>query len=481
MPFTIDGLHVPMHDWQANAIKDGGFQNFTGYIPEDTLRRHPTQIAQGAVLTGFSDSESVVWEGPVDADPEPDRGLVKITATGHMGRARAAVGRRLYLVRDYSLIQDGGDEPMLFTPVNDNIEAEVRESQLFFRAFVDETYTINQAHPLAMWAPGALITSYAYDIIKSGNTNDFELRMQSFTGPSGSRTNLEDIALTAGGPGSRDVAISVPEDGLVWNLRNVTGSAPTANRKVRLQNMRIRGLATTDNFRSDQVIADVGSALGYDISGVKTSVLDVMPLDWTQGSWLDLMLYISGLEDRRVLVREDRGSGPFLDYDGWDTTWKIRRARDGSPELEALPVYNRVIVHYSDPAGTPLQVTVDVSVPELALRGITNVWEESLSDPQLDSTLAQTVANYLAERYSTKRYAGKVDIIGATSDSGRPVPPFEVLPGGVVNASDFGPDDAKILRIHEVQYRPTGATLGLESPVSIDGLVALYGLQLARA
>lgn len=481
MPFTIDSVHVPMQNWQANAIKDGGFQNFDGDIPEEWLRRYPDSIGQGAVLTAYQDGDSVIWEGTLDADPEPVRGLAHVTATGAMQRAQRATGRRLYLTRDYSLWQDGGDEPMVFTPALDNIEAEVRTSQLFYRGFVDETYTTGDAHPLAMWAPGDLVTSYAFDIVKSGNTNDFELRMQRFTGPSGTRTLIEDIALTAGGPSARDVAITGAEDGLVANLRNVSGAAPAVNRKVRVKNLRVRGRASTDNMRTDQVIADVGAALGYDTTkAITTSTLDCMPLDWTSGTWLELMLYIASLEDWRVLILEDQGKGPVVDYGPWATTWKIRRSRHADPDLDALPLYNNFVVHYTDTAGAPLQVSTSVSVPSLTARNVTNTFEQTLSDPQADSTLAQSVLAFLAARYSVPRYQGPIDIVGATTPSGRPASAYEVRPGDLVEVGDWGPEDTRTLRVHEVTYQPHRVTLGIEAPVTIDGLVALYGLELAR-
>jgi hypothetical protein len=476
--WTVDGNPVDLeNDWRCNVVANGGFDLMTGTIKEAAARARMWQIAQGAPIIGYQSANKVLWAGRLATDPLLERGRARLVARGGMVRGLKTSGRRLYQTRDYSQWQDGGDEPFEFDIITDNVESEVRKSQLFFRGFSDEDYASGDSHPLALWAKGALITRYAFDLVKSGNTDDFVIRMQRFTGPIGARTQTEELSLQSGGPTGSDHTISTPEDGLVCRMTNVSGNAPTKNKKVRIKQLRVNGIAPGDTFRDDEVITDLGKALGYDVSGVRTGTLNVLPFDLTDGSWAESGLsYMAMLTDRCWLVLEDRGlseghalTGERLIYAPWEEEVELRLAKETRAQLTPLELFNKVVVKYTTVGDTDQEYTALATPNPLAMFGYDNVYELRLTDPQADDVLAGQVATTLSERYSKKRYAG---VLEATT--------YDVLPGSLAVLADFGPGKSVSLRIQEVEFSARGARVGVETPVSPDRLIALAALEAAR-
>src|SRR5262245_17432833 len=44
--WVIDGTTVPVLDWVANAVADGGYDSMTGYVPESVLWANPARMLQ---------------------------------------------------------------------------------------------------------------------------------------------------------------------------------------------------------------------------------------------------------------------------------------------------------------------------------------------------------------------------------------------------------------------------------------------------
>lgn len=484
--WTVDGRPVDVSDWRANSVINGGFDQMEGSITAATARRLPFSVAQGATVTAYLDSGNVMWEGRLSSDPHIQEGVARFGALGHKERLEKEHGRLLYQTRDYSLWQDAGDEPHSIAFMEDNIDAEARRSALFFRIYRDETYASGDVRYVALWVPGAEITRYAGNIVRSSDTAFWDIRIQRFTGPSGARTVVADHGLNTGDPTSLDETIATPEDALLIGLRNLSGvsTTPGQNQTYRFNNLRVNGIASGDTFTIVDVFNDVADRVDLDVGGVAAGLTtNVLPLDWTEGAWSELLDYVAmlGLAWWRVL--EDRGSGPYLEAATWDDSraWTTMQSHHGARlSLAPLEVFNRVVVHYQSVSGIARQVTVDADPDPLAGTGLTNTYEEELADPQANATLATAVADALIGQVAERRFAGSIDLVQARDEAGRDSP-LEVLAGDVVTVADWDMGESRAMRIHEVEYRPDGISVGIESEVSVTAMIAGAALDPRRA
>jgi hypothetical protein len=241
----------------------------------------------------------------------------------------------------------------------------------------------------------------------------------------------------------------------------------------------VNGIAPADEFLTSDVVADIGKRLGYDTSKVNGGGSNALPFDLTDGAWGESGLtYMAGLDDWRWLVLGDAGHGSILDFGPWDRTWHVFTSQDAAPDLQNLPRYNRVVVQYTSVNGTPQEVEV-LSDEGPFTNGVYRTWYEQLSDPQPDAVLATSVANILLARLSSARVTGSIDIVDAREDSGVGSP-YAVLPGSFVDLADWMPAQSLVQRIMEVAYTSTSIRLGVETPVSIDGVVSQYNLAKLR-
>ena len=479
--WTVDGVPVPITDWVANMVADGGYDSMSGTIPESVARANPGRITQEAPVAAYANGDVPIWYGHLVGDPQIEGGVARLEATGYNDRAKGASDRRLYQTMDYSLYQDGGDPPMNFSPATEDIESEVRASSLWWKVVKDFAYSSGDYHPLAAWMSGAEVTRVAGDVViggPGGTVGDCDLRIQSFTGPSGSRTTIADLALSA--DFSFDETFDAPEDGVALGPRFNAPHTPGASHQVRVRNLRANGIAVGDEMLTSEVAADIGRALGYDVSAVTVGGQNALPFD-LQGSWADDGLsYLSLLDDWRWLVLHDAGRGPVLDYGPWDSrVWRVLRGQNAVPSLTPLPLYSQVVVKYQDSAGKPQQVSLMADPNPLAARGYDRVWYETLTDSQPDDTLATTVASTILSRVSAPRYSGSVDIVGAALISGVGSA-YSVRAGDTVDIADWAPGLNLRQRIAEVEFRPDGVRVGVEVPVTAAGVVAAYGIEQLR-
>lgn len=480
--WTIDRLPVDVSEWRCNAVANGGFDRLTATIPERVARRWRSRISQGALVTGYESSVRVVWEGELDAAPSSDEGRGKLTAVGRKRRAEEGFGRRLYQTRDYRLWQDATVDPFDLTEQGD-FEAKVRGSHLWFGFGKGTDTAVNDRAPLCAWVPGALIARYAFTVVKNRGITTAELQTHRFTGPTGARALVATHSLSGGGSLDVDQTVSDPEDALSIRLFSTDAVTNAARLADRVKNLRLNDIAPGDTFRTDEVAADIASAVGYDPAGVRTSDVNALPFDLTQGSWAESGLaYMALLDDWRWLVLEDRGlaeggppRGAYLDYGPWERIWTLHRAGSAAPALVQLPVHNLVVVKYRDLHDKPMEVSLLASPDPLAEQGLTNRWEEELTDRQPDATLATAVATAILARVSRPRYAGRIEIVGASDEAGRGGA-YAVRPGDLARVAE----DDLTHRIYEAEYRHDGVTIGVETPVTAAGLIALAGLRRSR-
>lgn len=495
--WTIEDLPVELEGWRANVLAFGGYDRMEGLIPERVVRRHAGVVDVGARITAYDSAGAIRWQGEIPDAPEFDEGMAKIQAAGAIRRAHEARDRLMYQIQNVELFSDAHGAPHNFSG-GTLVDGRARKTDLYYQLRKDEAYPAtgdDSRYQLALWVPGSPggISRVAGSIAKSISTVNAEFRLRRFTGPSGTVTDVATYGLDTADPTTFDTTISSPEDAIMLTLQVASAHTPTQNRIFRLYGLKVNGITAGDTFFTSEIAADIGGRLGYDTAGVLSSGLNGLPFDLAAGSsWAEEgLFYMAMLSDWRCLVLAedpDRKAGPVLDFGPWARSWTVQRASDALPDLRAMPIHNQVIVVYTDGAGRQGRVTVDADGESgrpvdpftgTPLAGKRIPWTETLTDVQPDESLATSVANYLLPLVVSRRFAGRIEISGARAEDGTG-DLYAPRGGDVVELADWAPLEAASLRVFEVELRPDGATLGIESPVSASGLIAGMALRRAR-
>lgn len=467
--WTLDDRAIDLRDY-VGTTEFGGDGSARGVLPARQARR----AEQGSILRGYADGETLLWAGKVERPTLESVGEVELAAAGFKEDAVRAFGRRLYLSQDNGLWSDANDPP-LEAGGTESIQVRSERSHLEMTETSGQEIAQNAEHGLAMWAPGTPggIQRVAGTWQRGPTTGPTgrRLRVDRYTGPDGARTNEASIDYGAGmGPTPFDEPISVPEDGLVIAHRFVAASGVFgADRITRITHLRVNGIAPGDTFRTDEVVADIGRALGWDVAGVKQSALNAMPFDLTDGNWFEAGLAYMAMLDGWVVDI----SGPNLAYFPWDTyEWEALQSEGAVCELAPTVLYDGVIVSYEDIGGARRQVVLNPAGDPLPL--ISNPFHEELTDPQRDSSLADAMAAALLPQATTLQHEGTIRLSAArrTKGGGSSRNPAQIRAGHQLRIPDFQTGEAETVRVVGTEFTEDQVTVKVDAAVSAAKIVA---------
>lgn len=487
LSWTIEGLPVDLEDWRANVLAFGGYDRMEGIIPERVLRRRPGSIDVGACITAYDPAGSIVWQGDLSEPPKISNALAALQAEGPISRARRARDRVLHQSRDYGGWVTKDSDPHNFGN-NSEWTLDSAGGKLYWLIPNGTSITQNDQAGFIRWFQGALPRRIAGTIAGHASGN-FELQLYTGIGPAGAPASRATLGLGTM-PATFDWSWTPGSDDYVKLLIRRTGATATAAVPIehRITGLRVNDRASGDDVSTSALAADLGGLLGYDTSEVVSSGFNGLPFDLANpSSWAeDGLFYLAALTDWRCLVRAEdpeRRAGPVLDFGPWSRRWRFLRQANAVPDLRSVPPYNRVVVNYHNAAGRDSRVVLEITDPDplagTPLAGQKRDWVENLADAQPDETLATAVAEYLKPRVSATQLVGRIEIVAARAADGTGHV-YSPCGGDVGELLDWGPAESKTLRIHEAEYRPDGATLGIEAPVSAAGLMAGIALQRAR-
>lgn len=469
--WTIAGKPVPIQDFSAGSEANLGFGQMRGTLRASDARSLPTTVKQGAIIRASTDDGRIFYQGRISGPPTIQRGLAVIAAQGEGARAVKRSTRLPYQIRAYDVYTDMAGNPHNYA--SNPTKFAISNSGALV-AVLAEGGTINagEYNGYAFWVPGATITRVAATWGSSFIDADFRWELFVGAGPSGATTNDFNQGMSGfGGTFDRTLATTADHILLLFARRNtssVVGPGATL-----LRDLRINCIAPGDTFTGSQVVTDVGGRLGYDTSGVISTGLNVLPLDWASGSWADLLTYIANMEDRVWGVYEDNQ----LTYAAWgEKEWTCYQAHGAKVDLTQLEIFNGVTVKYKDVGGSDREVTLMADPDPLAGTGMINIYPAELADVQADSTVVTQVAGNLLPQVSSVRYVGRVETPHLWDSRMRDAP-YEGRPGATLRVPDFAEG---AMRIASVDYTRTGVILGIEAPVSAFGAIRQSELETLR-
>lgn len=412
----------------------GGYDRATVRIPEDDLVRvGPTQRS---ILSVFQGNGRILWEGRLSLLPAARRGVVQLEASGYRVGATKAHGRLLLQTRDLSIWSDPVTSPYGGTgsDVSFSTDGGVVKA-------VNPT-AASQTLRMRAWFPGSFPTRVAAST---------SVTVLTGVGPSG--------ALTSQGTGT-DVSFATNITDDMVEVRATVDAQST----LTISDLRVNGSETQgDSFSTSDAIRVIGTALGWDVSGVPDLGMNVLPFDWLRGGWHEALDYLTELKDVAWRVLDDRGQGAFLEVADWSREWTTFW-ESGADDSGLLPleVFDRVIVWWTDLAGAHHSVKADAAAD--LLTGSANAHEITLSDRQPDETLAKGVASTALAYLSTPRYRGSVTVAEATRSDGAAGGILDILPGDSLVIADWERSTSQALRIRDVSFGDGvgPVTLGIE-------------------
>jgi hypothetical protein len=480
LSWSIDSVPTHIVGYHYNAIANGGFDQMRGEVPLAEWVAFPTPPGQGAIVQASQDNGRVAWYGRLSAAPQIIDGVARIAAQGEKVRAVKATNRRFYQSKDYSLFTERAADPFNAAVSDDKLYVRINPGRIVIREISSNVVLAGtEFQGVVAWVPNAgPISRIAFTVQKfGGNDANYDLRVYTGPGPSGGWTQRYSAAQGAGSASAIDVTTGAPasHDAVIIQLnRTAAGTRAGDPWGVGITGLRVNGLAVGDTFTGSQVISNIATALGYGTAGIQTTALNVLPLDFSSGAWADDMTYVALLEDAFWRVLENAN----CEYALWSNArlWNVYQDRGAMADLTPLEVFNQVTVHYLTAHGAPAQVTVIANPDPLAGTGITNTFEESLTDVQGDATLATALATALMARLQVQRYSGTIRVVETFDQNGGG--PFDIRPGDRITVSDFGPSQSITLRVSEteVDEKDDAVLAHVEQPDEADRLTALARL-----
>jgi hypothetical protein len=446
--FTIDDKSVPLSSWQLEAEADWGDRTLTGQVP-----RSVTLAEQGAPVKAWRSDGTLLWSGEMPLDPRPDGDVLFIRAEGFAENLAAQRTRMFYRKDGTDGWVNAEDEPHNYNVDEDVLDCEVRPTSLFLRWRKGETVNTGQSRGWLIWVEGSTITRYTFTHIDNMGVTDNVWRIYRATGPAGGATQVADHSLLVGSANVAQNVSSAEDELLIFYRRNGGNHTAAQTFKGRIVKLQIYGRTTSDTFSASDVVSDVGTNAGFDVSGVQSNSLAVLPLDWTDPHPA-LLTFMAELTDWRWLLRgEELRFGPF------ERTWSLDTTTDAVATLEPEKRYRRVRIPFRNLAGVMREgeaIAADTSAPDETWYG------PALEDPQQNDTLAVSAAGLLADHMASRRVSGSVQI-GKVRGVG-PASPYDVEAGDLLNMTDLAPDLGP-QRIRTATYRPgEDVTVGIGEP-----------------
>lgn len=456
---TIDGEEVPIeNDYQFSETALGGYDTASFSIPASVALSRRNVIEQDAPIVVWDDGANELWTGKIESPPKFKDNLAGIEANGYQHDARRSTDRLMYQLIGTESWAEMDADPYNYDTMK-GYTTNITPGALSIRRNRDETFQNNDHDGFVIWVPGANPRKFTCVVNKPETMQNFEIRIRTGSGPSGSLNTVQAYSLRSGSPDPLPdkATISVPLDGpddlvaLVMSA-NANDVEVGASHRVWFSDVRVNGIANKANidvFTTSDVAKDIARRLGWDVNQISAQDFNALPLDFVDQDWGEDLDYISLLDNCPWQVLGHNGDLSMRrrpwNYDEIEVAREDGAVLDLTPE----PIYDIVRVVYTTPAGKPAEVQKQQGNG----RELPPV---ELSDPQRDNRAARALAERLLDEFGSSRWSGTV-----TLNSG----PRTLHAGRILVISDWDAgDDSLPHQIEDVSQSATEITLGIRAP-----------------
>ena len=462
MQAAIDGRPVELEDWQCDAAVDWGYRTMTGKVPSWV-----TWAVQEAPIQIWLEDGTELWAGKLALDPSMDRGKLSIRAEGFATDIAASTTRMFYRIDGLGTWSDKEEDPYLGTN-NDKYQLDIRPGMMRWKQDPSDAFVTNDQAGFTTWVEGGEITKYSFVVTAGGSYAAFDLQTQRFMGPNGTKTTISTHGLN---PVASPITgtMASPEDALVVRMIANTNAGAGTRRVVRITEAKIYGRTNDDAFSASEVVTDVGGDAGFNVDGVQTNPLSILPLDWADDHTA-LLTYMAESCDWHWEALGPSPGGPKLAFGPYEGTF-TGNADGLEVTVENQKRYNAVEVPFRTISGLERSVTATADPDPFPGRTVTFTADE-LEDAQPDAVLASAIASAQVAYLSSARVGGRVKVGKVTDEHGGVRDGFAIRPGNLLVISDrpeLGPQ-----RIQAVSYRENEVTVELNDDFNVIRLLAEF-------
>lgn len=487
-----------------SSVMPGGYSGMDFRMPDAARSATPGVFKYGAqvqarIAPTYAGEGTVVWDGYIRTPTPNADGTCTMHAVGWKTLIEERSDPLLWQTRYYGDWQTPDSDDFSDSFHNSqHIDAMVQDAALKWVSQKGTDIADGNKAMVLWWgggndaSPQHVCRRIAGRILGSDNVGgqsaaNWSLHLERFTGPvsAGSATDVYifwnemndknsspfDITLGAGvgGPASL-IGFTLYKKGAVTN------NSLNKTWRFWVENLRVNDLASGDSYTASAMVNDLKDRLGFGNDYVTATSQNVLPLWWQQGTWADLMDYLSGTEGNwKWGVWEMGAQGPRIEFRDWNTgntTWKVW-AYPQSGVANAVDVqladsediYSVVDVTYKQGGSSRIRhARVNVSPNPFSgldnpLKSRQRTYTFALPDIQFDDAFAKNVAQKLANDFGTQRYSGTIRASYAQdAATGNDKSSYQIKAGDKLNIVDF-PGGNFIERIYEVQHDDNGSTL----------------------
>ena len=486
-----------------SSVMPGGYSGMDFRMPDSARTATPAVFKYGAnvrakIAPNYAGAGTIIWEGYMRTPTPNADGTATMHAVGYKTLMEERSDPLLWQTRYYGDWQtpDSDDFGDAFHN-SQHIDAMVQDSALKWVAQRQTDIADGNKASLLWWgggndaAPQHVCRRIAGRLLGSDNvgnqTNaEWSFHLERFTGPisAGSATDVYVFWNEMNDKNSSAFDLSIgaalggPASLIGFTLYKKSASPGGLNKTWRfwIENLRVNDLAPGDSYTSSQMVNDLKDRLGFGNAYVTSTSQNILPLWWQEGTWADLMDYLSGTEGNwKWGVWEQGAQGPAIEFRDWNTgntTWKVW-AYPASGLANAVDVqiadsedvYSVVDVTYKQ-GGTSRIRHAKVNVSPNPFAGLDNplrtrqrTYTFALPDIQFDDAFAKNVAQNIANDLGSQRYSGTLRLTYAQDAStGNDKSAYQIKAGDKLNIVDF-PGGNFIERIYEAQHDENGTTL----------------------
>lgn len=465
-------VSVVIQDLDAQD-EPGGYTTIEGTLPLD--RFNPGLFVPGSEWKVVGTDGVEAWYGWL-LEPVIDVDRIRLTGRGTKTLADRNIRRMMFLSRNSADFVTADSDPHSYL-TGDVYSANAEGSRIVFIAEPNDAVNPTSRSGIVFWAEGVQIHSMAFTFEWNGQggPNLNVLRIQSAKGPTGQLVqeagdiplNRPDLTIdrNIAAPGERD---------LVWvGMHRVDNVVAQINNKIKmtLKNIRVRGLAHTDEFYAQDVVKEVCERLNVDTEDVQFDGVDLHALDQKDGSFGELLDLVSLISDFRWKILH-RGNGLYCDFAPWDEKVWVTTRGEGPSNLYALSRYNRVAVRYRTPKGITRDVVVepvDIDEEDPFTNELEVIYPQGgpveLPDRYNSRKTVEHFAGRLLKHLITPRLGGDFERTWLRDLEGNVVPAYHAMSGDTVLLQDFAPGQALAGRIVQRGLNARSCTFSLDSEV----------------
>lgn len=428
--WVVDYQAMPVGEWQFTSKVNWGYETAEIRVPVEWGLLQPR-----SEITAYIDAMLPVWEGESIAPPSVDMGIATYQLEGHATNLDHMVDRVLFQSADLSQWVQMSSEPHKYND-NDHISASIDGGKMQFEIPKDGDIAVGNRAGFVFWAQDQEFRSLSFTINIGNNGPQGRLKVYGAHGPSGSLTQIGPD-FTVGTPSNQVVRINQDYDLLALVFESTGSSSPLAKRFFWLSNIRVNGVYAADDATTGDVGRVLGGLAGFDTSGVRAGSAEILPLDVT-GSHAEAMTNMADIEGWRWLVLNKRGSGPYMEYGPWRKTYLAFLEEGVSPDLDAAPIYDKVVVKYDMFNGVH-QVASARPEKDPLPKGHNELLLE-LTDQYRSNKVPHHYASVSADYYAEYRVEGTIEVYALVDlDTGEAVPVHTLMPGSKLLIADYDP------------------------------------------